>query len=390
MIRAVVVTSIVTAGLLVASDANAQARMTFIPSVSFGAVYDDNLFAHIDSSAGQMFQVRPSFEGNYESPTKTLLGLYSFDMQRSNFSSLNTLDARRHALGEARVRTSPMTTLGFSGRYDRTETPGEINLETGVLGSRLTAERLQLTPSVMQRIAPHALLTVGYDFTTETLVDDVRGTMHSTRVGLSREWSTLTTLSATYVGRYFLDGLENHSSQTALFGWHHTLAPGSRIEVRAGPRLRSYGGIAPEVSAGFGRTTPRIRLGLDYWHGETIILGIRGPVAVDSGTARVTWPLTQSWEFGTSAGVSDVVTLDRRQAQVYRGTLLTSWTPRSSMFTFAASYGMDYQQGEIRRNFPAEQNVLRHVIRVSLTVAPRLSHSILPPEEAARAKGVLR
>jgi len=171
MIRAVVVTSIVTAGLLVASDANAQARMTFIPSVSFGAVYDDNLFAHIDSSAGQMFQVRPSFEGNYESPTKTLLGLYSFDMQRSNFSSLNTLDARRHALGEARVRTSPMTTLGFSGRYDRTETPGEINLETGVLGSRLTAERLQLTPSVMQRIAPHALLTVRDNFTTETLVD---------------------------------------------------------------------------------------------------------------------------------------------------------------------------------------------------------------------------
>src|SRR2546428_3420574 len=135
MIRALVVTSILAADLLVASGANAQARMTFIPSVSFGAVYDDNLFAHVvNSSAGEMFQVRPSFEGNYESPTMTLLGLYSFDMQRSNFSSLNTLDARRHALGEARLRTGPMTTLGFSGRDARTEAPGEVNLGPGSLG----------------------------------------------------------------------------------------------------------------------------------------------------------------------------------------------------------------------------------------------------------------
>jgi hypothetical protein len=390
MIRALAVTSTLAAGLLVASDANAQARMDFIPSVSFGTVYDDNVYPHIDSSAGQMFQVRPSFEGNYESPTLTLLGLYSFDMQRSNFSSLNTLDARRHALGEVKLRTTPMTTLGFSGRYDRSETPGEINVDTGILGARLTAERLQVTPSLLHRIAPRTLMTLGYDFTTENLIEDARGTMHTARAGLSREWSMRTTLSATYVGRYFIDGLDDHSSHAALFGWHHALAPGTRLEVRAGPRVTSYHGIAPELSAGFGRTTPRIRLGLDYWHGETIILGIRGPVAVDSGTVRVSWPLTQTWEFGTSAGVSDVVTLDQRDAQVYRGTLLSSWTPRGSMFTLAASYGIDYQQGEIRRNFPAENNVLRHVIRVSLTVAPRLSHSILPPEEAARAKGVLR
>ena len=390
MIRPLAVTSILAAELLVASGANAQARMTLIPSVSFGAVYDDNLFASIDGSAGQMFQVRPSFEGNYEAPTMTLLGLYSFDMQRSNFSSLNTLDARRHALGEVKLRTTPMTTLGFTGRYDRSETPGDIDLDTGILGDRRTAERLQVTPSVMHRIAPRTLMTVGYDFTTESLVDDARGTMHTGRAGVSREWSALTTLSATYVGRYFVDGVDDHTSHAALFGWHHTLAPGTRVEVRAGPRVTSYRGLAPELSAGFGRATPRIRLGLDYWHGETIILGIRGPVAVDSGTVRVSWPLTRSLEFGTSAGISDVITLDQREAQVYRGTLISSRTPRGSLFTVAASYGIDYQQGEIRRNFSAEENVLRHVIRVSLTVAPRLSRSILPPEEAARAKGVLR
>jgi hypothetical protein len=231
--------------------------MEFIPSMSLFTVYDDNVFARVESSAGQMLQLRPSLEGSYENPRVRLLGLYSFDMQRSNFSSLNTLDARRHALGEVKYRTTPMTTVGFSGRYDRSETPGEINVETGVLGPRQTAERLQLTPSMYHRLAPKTLMTAGYDFTTETLVNDVRGTMHSARVGLSREWTERTTLSATLVARYFIDGIEDHSSQTALFGWHHMLAPGTRLEVSAGPRATSYGGIAPEVSAASpGRSLP--------------------------------------------------------------------------------------------------------------------------------------
>ncbi len=137
--------------------------------MSLFTVYDDNLFASVDGSAGQMLQLRPSFEGSYESPTVRLLGLYSFDMQRSNFSSLNTLDARRHALGETRLRTSPFTTLGLIMRYDRSETPGEIDIETGVLGERRLAERLQVTPTLARRLGPRTSLTAGYDWMSENL-----------------------------------------------------------------------------------------------------------------------------------------------------------------------------------------------------------------------------
>ena len=49
-----------------------------------GAPADDNVFARTEGSAGQMLQLRPMFEGSYESPTVRLLGLYSFDMLRSN------------------------------------------------------------------------------------------------------------------------------------------------------------------------------------------------------------------------------------------------------------------------------------------------------------------
>ena len=166
------------------------------------------------------------------------------------------------------------------------------------------------------------------------------------------------------------------------------MAPKTHLSLYAGPRVTSYrSGLKPEVSASLRRDTNRIDLRLDYWHGETIILGIPGPVAVDSGAMRITWPFRSRWEFGTSLAGTDITTIDFREARVYRSTLIGSWTSHG-MYSVAASYGLDYQQGDIRRRL--NEDVLRHVFRVSFTVAPRLFRSILPPDEAARVKGVIR
>ena len=371
-----------------ATQAAAQTRMTFVPAVSFAGVYDDNLFADVNGSAGQMLQIRPSFEGNWESPRLTFLSLYSFDMMRSNHSDLNTFDARRHALLDTKYRSTPMTTIGISARYDRSETPGEINLDTGILGERRTAERWQVAPNIARRLGMRATLTAGYDFTSESEIDTPGGMMHQARLAISREWTQRTSIAGSYLARYFVDDTREEMSHALLAGVTRETAPGTRFSVYAGPRITSYrSGFKPEVSTSFARQTPRINLALDYWHGETIILGIPGPVAVDSGTARVTWPFSPRLELGTHFGLTDIDTVDLRHARVYRSTLIGSWTSRG-MYTVAASYGLDYQQGDIRRRL--DDDVLRHVFRVSLTVAPRLVRSILPPEEAARVKGVGR
>src|SRR5687768_17998450 len=72
-----------------APGVNAQTRATIVPSVSMGAVYDDNVSARARGDAGEMLQMRPSLEADYESATVKLISLWSFDMQRSNHSSLN-------------------------------------------------------------------------------------------------------------------------------------------------------------------------------------------------------------------------------------------------------------------------------------------------------------
>ena len=366
----------------------AQSRFEIVPTVSIAGVYDDNLNAETEGSAGKMLQVRPTLEGSWESPRVAFISLYSQDMLRSNFSTLNTVDARRHAFLDTRFRMSPLTTITVEGRYDRSETPGDIELDTGILGSRQTAQRWQLSPTLVRRINPRSVMTAGYDFTRENEIDTPSGTLHQARVSLSREYTSRSALVGTYLARYFVDPFDNSTSHSVLGGWTREMAPHTHLSLYAGPRLTSYrSGVKPEVSASFRRDTDRIDVRADYWHGETIILGIPGPVAVDSGSMRVTWPFRNRWEMGTHLGATDITTLDFREARVYRTTLLGSWNPRG-MYSISASYGLDYQQGDIRRRL--DGNVLRHVFRVSFTVAPRLFRSILPPDEAARVKGVIR
>lgn len=367
---------------------SAQTRFTFVPSLSIAGVYDDNLFATQEGAAGKMLQLRPTVEGNFESPRLRFLSLYSQDMLRSNFSTLNTVDARRHAYLETEFRSSPLTTLGIVGRYDRSETPGDIELDTGILGARRTAQRWQLSPTLVRRLNPRSVVTAGYDFTRENELDTPSGTLHQGRVALSRELTSRSAIVGTYLARYFLDDLGESSSHSVLAGWTREMAPHTHLSLYAGPRVSSYqSGIKPELSASLRRDTNRFDVRADYWHGETIILGIEGPVAVDSGSLRITWPFRSRWEFGTHLGATDIDTLDFREARVYRSALLASWTSRG-MYSVSASYGVDYQQGDIRRRL--DDNVLRHVFRVSFTVAPRLFRSILPPDEAARVKGVIR
>ena len=367
---------VLIAQLVTATPAHAQAQVEFIPAATLFAV----------------------FEGSYESPVTRLLGFYSFDMQHSNFSSLTTLDARRHALGDAQFRTTPFTTLGVVARYDRSNTPGDINFDTGILGERRNAERVEIVPGFTWRLGPRTTMSSGYDWISEHLVDGERGTLQTGRVGLSRDLSSRTAISAAYVGRYFVDhvnGFPNYYSNAFLLGWSRVLSQATTFSLAAGPKFRARRGLHYESSAAFVRATPSVRLALDYWHGETIVLGVLGPVAVDSVTGRAVWPIRR-FEVGTMLGASDVTTLDERSSRVYRGTVFGAWNP-GGLYSIAATYDLDFQNGSIRNPifFDGErilfdEEVVRHVFRVSVTIAPRYRRSILPPDEAARVKGVTR
>lgn len=376
------------------SDARSQSRATLTPAVSISTVHDDNLFSQTRGVGDYMTQLRPFLEGTYESPSLNFLSEFSFDAQYSaRHKALNAVDARRHALIDTQVRSTASILLGIVARYDRTETPGELNLDTAILLDRQEATRWQLTPMVTYRATPRTTFTMQYDGTKETLSGFRGGDLHIARLGVSRQLSARTTLSGRYLGRLFVDPLDRHQSHAALAGWSREMAPGTNLSVQAGPRVRSYGGVTSEVLAAFLRRTPAHRFLLDYWHGETIVLGIPGPVQVQSGTNKITWFLRRNLEVGTHVGAFRSRTLEQTQAIVYHGSVIGSWRPRDP-YTITVNYGADFQKGDIRSPRLADERVRRGVFIVRLTIAPRLSRAFKPEEDPKEPmtpmKGVLQ
>ena len=112
-------------------------------------------------------------------------------------------------------------------------------------------------------------------------------------------------------------------------------------------------------------------LRLDYWNGETIVLGIAGPVQIQSGATNLSWALRRYLELGTIVGVFKSHTLAETSAVVYHASIVTAWIRQPYIVTL--SYGSDMQKGNIRSRGATEEFVRRGVFLVRLTVAPRLS-----------------
>ena len=157
----------------------AQSEVTIVPAVALGAMYDSNLFSAPTGRRDLLATVRPSLEGASPRRRSKCESLAYFDIQRSAvYSNLNTFDARRHAMVDIQGQASPVVGLGLAARYDRSETPGELNLDTGIMLTRQRARRLQVTPSISYRTDPRTTISRRYDWTSETLSGWPGGDMH--------------------------------------------------------------------------------------------------------------------------------------------------------------------------------------------------------------------
>jgi hypothetical protein len=389
-------TLLILAAGLTAAEARAQARMELVPSVAFSTTYDDNIFTTEQASGDAMMLVTPAFEGVYESRHASLRGLYTFDMQRAvGYSTLNSLDAKRHATIDMGFQINPQFRISLLGRYDESDRPGDLMFDTGVLLGRQRARRYQATPALSFRIRPRTIFTAQYDATKEALGADMRGDMYIARAGVSRMQTTRDVWSVNYLGRTFANGADmfnpasTERSHAVLFGYNRALAVGTNFSVQGGPRVSSYGNTKPELLANFSRQIRAGRVGLDYWLGETIIMGIRGPVEIQSFSLKSAWPIRRNIELGAHAGVFDSQTLFQGRARVLHPEFVLSYTP-GGPYVIAGSYGIDFQKGDVRSEFLSDKEIVRHVVLLRVTFAPRLSRIRPADPNDPRSKGVIR
>lgn len=364
---------------LAAADARAQSELVVVPAVALSTMYDDNLFSAPEGVGDVLTTVRPSVEGRYLSPRINLQSLGYVDMQRSaTHDALTTLDARRHAMVDLRGQASPVLSLGAAARYDRSETPTDLTLDTGLLFPRQRATRAQLTPSLSYRTDSRTTIATRYDWTRERLDGWPGVDMQALSAGVARETTPRTTLNARYLARVFTGEIDAYSHVT-LGGWAREMSPGTNVSVEAGPRFTSERGVRAEALAAWIRRTPRTRLRFDYWMGETIVLGIPGPVEIHSGSANVSWTLRRFFDVGTQVGVFNSHTLADTEAIVYHASMVGAWTRQP--YIVSVSYGTDVQKGDIRSRGFSDEFVRRGVFLVRLTVAPRLSRAFRPRDD---------
>jgi hypothetical protein len=134
------------------------------------------------------------------------------------------------------------------------------------------------------------------------------------------------------------------------------------------------------MSASLIRRTPRSRFLADYWRGETIVLGILGPVEIHSGSTRFNWAVRRRLELGVNLGVFNSTTIDAREAMVYHGSVTGAWNVQP--YIVSVSYGTDLQHGDIRGRRLADDQIRRGVFLVRLTIAPRLSRVFRPQDDS--------
>jgi hypothetical protein len=278
-------------------------RGLFRPELTAGWIVDDNLFFRSAGTADLILRVTPSLEARRESPSFGLAARYRFDAERfADHADLTTAFARQDAALNLTMRPTGRVMVGLQGAYQRTQTPGELNLTTGLTSLRTLASRWQaggqLGWSGMQ-----TSLTAGFDLAVDSLRDGLDTVSQAMRVRLARRPSARREIYVTYLGerRDFRPG-PVFLSNVATIGLAWRLTSVTTFTMAAGPRVAA-GKLRPDVEATLARRiATRADLSVAYARTQTIAVGVAELIEVDRVTFRAVYRQPDRWEVAFTGG----------------------------------------------------------------------------------------
>jgi len=335
-------------GMLLNSELWAQYRVIAEPSIEIAQVHDDNLFLSAEGPARDVIlRVKPALELRFESPRLSAGGTYGFDSERfADHSGLTNSRARQRGSVSVHYRFDPRLTFSLDGGYTDTDTPGELNLLTGLAASRMRVQQLNFGPSAQYRISPRLSAHASFSSTAEKLADGPRMSSKFQTVGIEQKITPRDSFTADVEqGKYLFDLADaRNTTKTYVLrgGWTHALNPTTRVTLQGGPRVTDHS-LAPELSVSLTHDWQFSSIAITGVQTQTTAIGSVGTVEARSLQARFTYAPTRSLSAYAAPAVVRSVYRDL-QATVFRIGLGAHYaiTPLAG---FDVMYSLDSQHG---------------------------------------------
>ena len=288
----------------VVSAQGAPRLPVFRPDVTFGIVFDDNVFMRTEPEGDVFMRLTPGFDIVHDSPRLLVNGRFRFDAERyQERSDLNEAVARQESSLDLTWRPNNRFGLISHAAYDRTQTPLDLNAATGLTGGRQPAWRMDFSVGLENTIRPRRRVTLGADYSYYDLELGVDSSLRAVRVRYTEDLSPRAQVYFNYrfEQREFLPGalLVSH---VGVGAWSYRLAPPLLLVLEAGPRV-SEGAWSPEVNISVAQTINNITtFSAGYAHTQDVAVGVAGLITIDRVTTSLAFRRNEVWELIVSAG----------------------------------------------------------------------------------------
>ena len=346
------------------------------PSLSLGAVYDDNTTASSDPADDVILRVTPAVEGGWFGPRGSFTALHTFDLERyKEHTSFNDAQVRRRTAFDGDYRLSERLDFSASASTAATDAPGDLIPELGLELGRVDAERHTADAQLGYRLSERATATMAAGWTRDDVEVGTRVTTLLGAIGGTYVASARHTWTADYVNRRYEFGAQSPiDAHIGLLGWVTALSERATLTVKAGPRYTD-GETSPEVFVGTSWEMPTSNMSLNYSRTQSTVIGQSG--LADSQTLWLTYrnQLNTAWSVLVTPGWSR---LERggREAEVVRALIEVGYLMNRNL-SFRGSYQFSRQDGRLESPFPLQ--IDRNVVYVGAT------WDFIPPPAATQS-----
>jgi len=355
------------AATLVPAVVARAAELRVRPSVSLSQVHDDNVLAAPGAAreADHISRLGAGLTVGRRSSRLTMKARYEVEAEVfRRHPELNRAAARQDAALDIAWTASRRLGASLSAAYVDTQTPGELNLLTGLEVGRRRGRRLSTVGVLTQRMGPLSTATLEHRFARDRVVGAPGSDSHVVALGLERRLGPTDRTRLGYTVQRLDFGPDVTLSHILTLGWKRTVTSSAQFELEAGPRWTG-GTLGAEVSAGFRH---RLRGGdaeLAYVHGQTTVLGHPGPVTVKGVRAAVSYRLVGPLRVSAGPGVFRILGRGS-EGTIYRLGAEVAWSVARDV-TLSAIHQFSLQEGGVGLARAADSEISRNTFLLTLT-----------------------